>query len=40
MLQCNRGPPHCSEYYVELQKLDSSSINELVVKLNITTFSP
>ncbi len=40
MLLCNRGPTHCSEYYVELKKLDSSCINELVVKLNITTFSP
>ena len=37
---CNRGPPHRPEYYVELQQQDSPRINELPVKLRITTYSP
>ena len=37
---CNRGPPHRLEYYVEFQQLDSTDINELAVKLRITTYFP
>lgn len=37
---CNRDLPHQSEYYVEFEQLDSPGINELAVKLRITTYFP